>query len=159
MSVLRKFPDPVKYLNCVTDIFSEAQRSYVMSRVSSKDTKPEKIVRSFLHGSGFRFRLHVMNLPGKPDLVLARYKAVIFVHGCFWHRHKDCKKATTPQSRKEFWEEKFKRNVIRDKENCQALRRDGWNVLVIWECELRNAQKRSERLANLVTALNHSVGT
>ncbi len=131
----------------------------MMSRVSSKDTKPEKIVRSFLHRSGFRFRLHVMNLPGKPDLVLARYKAVIFVHGCFWHRHKDCKKATTPQSRKEFWAEKFKRNVIRDKENCQALRRDDWKVLVIWECELTNAQKRSESLANLVTALDHSVGT
>jgi len=140
----------------VTDIFSEEQRSYVMSRVSSKDTKPEKIVRSFLHRSGFRFRLHVLNLPGKPDLVLAKYKTVIFVHGCFWHRHKDCKKATTPQSRKGFWEEKFKRNVIRDKENCQALRRNGWKIWVVWECELTNAQKRSKRLANLVTALDHS---
>ena len=127
-----------------------------MSRVSSKDTKPEKIVRSFLHRSGFRFRLHMLGLPGKPDLVLAKYKTVIFVHGCFWHRHKDCKKATTPQSRKGFWEEKFKRNVIRDKENCEALRRNGWKILVVWECELTNAQKRSERLANLVTALNHS---
>ena len=140
----------------MTDIFSEEQRSYVMSRVSSKDTKPEKIVRSFLHRSGFRFRLHMVNLPGKPDLVLAKYKTVIFVHGCFWHRHKDCKKATTPQSRKGFWEEKFKRNVIRDKENCQALRRNGWKILVVWECELTNVQKRSKRLANLVTALDHS---
>jgi DNA mismatch endonuclease, patch repair protein len=140
----------------VTDIFSEEQRSYVMSRVSSKDTKPEKIVRSFLHRSGFRFRLHMLNLPGKPDLVLAKYKTVIFVHGCFWHRHKDCKKATTPRSRKGFWEEKFRRNVIRDKENCQTLRRNGWKILVVWECELTNAQKRSKRLANLVTALDHS---
>jgi DNA mismatch endonuclease, patch repair protein len=143
----------------VTDIFSEEQRSYVMSRVSSKDTKPEKIVRSFLHRSGFRFRLHMLNLPGKPDIVLAKYMTVIFVHGCFWHRHKDCRKATTPQSRKEFWEEKFKRNVIRDKENCKALRSDGWKIFVVWECELANAQKRSQRLANLVSELNHSVGT
>ena len=140
----------------MTDIFSEEQRSYVMSRVSSKDTKPEKIVRSFLHRSGFRFRLHMVNLPGKPDLVLAKYKTVIFVHGCFWHRHKDCRKATTPQSRKEFWEDKFKRNVIRDKANCKVLRSDGWKILVVWECELTNAQKRSKRLANLVTALDHS---
>ena len=143
----------------MTDIFSEEQRSYVMSRVSSKDTKPEKIVRSFLHRSGFRFRLHMLNLPGKPDIVLAKYMTVIFVHGCFWHRHKDCRKATTPQSRKEFWEEKFKRNVIRDKENCKALRSDGWKIFVVWECELANAQKRSQRLANLVSELNHSVGT
>lgn len=140
----------------MTDIFSEEQRSYVMSRVSSKDTKPEKIVRSFLHRSGFRFRLHMSSLQGKPDIVLTKYKTVIFVHGCFWHRHKDCKRATTTQSRKEFWEEKFKRNVMRDKENCQALRKDDWKVLVIWECELSNARKRSERLANLVTELNHS---
>ena len=140
----------------MTDIFSEEQRSYVMSRVSSKDTKPEKIVRSFLHRSGFRFRLHMSSLQGKPDIVLTKYKTVIFVHGCFWHRHKDCKRATTTQSRKGFWEEKFKRNVMRDKENCQALRKDDWKVLVIWECELTNARKRSERLANLVTVLNHS---
>ena len=140
----------------MTDIFSEEQRSYVMSRVSSKDTKPEKIVRSFLHRSGFRFRLHMSSLQGKPDIVLTKYKTVIFVHGCFWHRHKDCKRATTTQSRKGFWEEKFKRNVMRDKENCQALRKDDWKVLVIWECELSNARKRSERLANLVTELNHS---
>ena len=143
----------------MTDIFSEEQRSYVMSRVSSKDTKPEKIVRSFLHRSGFRFRLHASNLPGKPDLVLAKYKTVIFVHGCFWHRHKDCKKATVPQSRKEFWEEKFKRNVIRDKENCKALNSEGWKILLVWECELTNAQKRFQRLANLVSEINHSVGT
>ena len=143
----------------MTDIFSEEQRSYVMSRVASKDTKPEKIVRSFLHGSGFRFRLHVSNLPGKPDLVLARHKTAIFVHGCFWHRHKDCKKATTPQSRKEFWEEKFKRNVIRDRENSRALKRSGWRVLVIWECQLTNSRKRSRRLESLVSELNYSPET
>ena len=130
-----------------------------MSRVSSKDTKPEKIVRSFLHRSGFRFRLHASNLPGKPDIVLAKHKTVIFVHGCFWHRHKDCKKATTPQSRKEFWEEKFKRNISRDKENSKALKSDGWKILLVWECELTNTQKRLQRLANLVSEINHSVGT
>ena len=105
----------------MTDIFSEQQRSYVMSKVASKDTKPEKVVRSFLHRSGFRFRLHALSLQGKPDIVLTKYKTVVFVHGCFWHRHKKCKKATTPQSRKDFWNEKFKRNVLRDKKKPKGF--------------------------------------
>ena len=143
----------------MTDIFSEEQRSYVMSKVTSKDTKPEKIVRSFLHRSGFRFRLHASCLQGKPDIVLAKHKAIIFVHGCFWHRHKNCKKATTPQSGKKFWKEKFKRNVLRDKKNQKALEQEGWRIQVVWECELSNARKRLERLSNLVEELNHSAGT
>mgnify|MGYP002828535003 CR=1 FL=1 len=146
-------------LQFVTDIFSEQHRSYVMSRVASKDTKPEKIVRSFLHRYGFRFRLHASSLQGKPDIVLTKYKTVIFVHGCFWHRHKKCKKATTPQSRKDFWNEKFKRNVLRDKKNRTALEKEGWKVQIVWECELSNAQKRFERLSDLVAELNHSAGT
>ena len=93
----------------MTDVFSEVKRSYVMSCVSSKDTKPEKIVRSYLHRAGFRFRLHAKGLPGKPDLVLAKHKTVIFVHGCFWHRHPKCKRTTTPKARREFWTEKFKK--------------------------------------------------
>ena len=143
----------------MTDIFSEEQRSYVMSKVTSKDTKPEKTVRCFLHRSGFRFRLHVVSLQGKPDIVLKKYKTVIFVHGCFWHRHKKCKKATIPQSRKDFWKDKFKRNVLRDKKNRKALEKAGWRVQIVWECELSNARKRLERLSDLVAELNHSAGT
>ena len=143
----------------MTDVFSETQRSYVMSRVGSRDTKPERIVRSFLHGQGFRFRLHVPDLPGRPDLVLPKYKAVVFVHGCFWHRHKGCRRATTPRTRKEFWDNKFERNVKRDKESQRALKKAGWKVEVVWECELSTARGRLERLAGLASAIDHSTVT
>jgi DNA mismatch endonuclease, patch repair protein len=143
----------------VVDIFSEEKRSYVMSCVSSKDTKPEKIVRSYLHRSGFRFRLHARGLPGKPDLVLAKYKTAIFVHGCFWHRHPRCKKSTTPSTRKEFWMEKFRRNVTRDKRNYKQLKEQGWQVIVIWACKLEKNKSREDALSNLVRTLNRSAGT
>ena len=137
----------------MTDVFSEEKRSYVMSCVSSKDTKPEKIVRSFLHRAGFRFRLHSPGLPGKPDLVLAKYKTAIFVHGCFWHRHPGCKRTTTPATRREFWLEKFKKNVIRDNLNYQKLKEQGWEVIVVWACKLEKIQSRDEALKSLVRTL------
>jgi DNA mismatch endonuclease, patch repair protein len=140
----------------VADIFSEEKRSYVMSCVSSKDTKPEKIVRSYLHRSGFRFRLHAPGLPGKPDLVLAKHKTAIFVHGCFWHRHPRCKRSTTPSTRKEFWIEKFRKNVARDKRNYKQLKEQGWEVIVIWACKLENTKSRKDALSNLVRTLNCS---
>jgi len=142
----------------VTDVFSEAKRSYVMSRVSSKDTKPEKIVRSYLHRVGLRFRLHGPGLPGKPDLVLAKYRTVVFVHGCFWHRHKGCKRATTPKTRKEFWMEKFEKNKARDRRNSRQLKENGWHVIVIWACELEGNLKRESTLGGLVRKL-HSLST
>jgi DNA mismatch endonuclease (patch repair protein) len=142
----------------VADIFSEKQRSYVMSCVSSKDTKPEKIVRRYLHRAGFRFRLHVPGLPGKPDLVLAKHKATIFVHGCFWHRHSECKRATTPSTRKEFWMEKFRKNIARDKRNHKQLKEQGWQVIVIWACKLENIKIREHTLCNLARSLNCSEG-
>lgn len=142
----------------MADIFSEEQRSYVMSRVSSKDTKPEKIVRSYLHRAGFRFRLHVPGLPGKPDLVLAKHKATIFVHGCFWHRHSECKRATTPSTRKEFWMEKFRKNIARDKRNHKQLKEQGWQVIVIWACKLEKIKIREHTLCNLARSLNCSEG-
>ena len=132
------------------DIFSEEQRSYIMSRVSSKNTKPELYVRSFLHGQGLRFRIHRKDLPGKPDLALPKYRTAIFVHGCFWHRHKGCSRATMPSTRIDFWERKFERNVVRDKANQVALREEGWKVLVVWECELSNIDKRMCSLPKLI---------
>lgn len=106
-----------------------------MSRIRSKDTKPELIVRSMLHRMGYRFRLHRKGLPGKPDIVLPRHKTVIFVHGCYWHRHPGCKYAYHPKSRVDFWEKKFRENVERDTKARAALEALGWRVLVVWECE------------------------
>jgi len=107
---------------------------------------PELLVRSLLHRSGYRFRLHKAGLPGKPDIVLTKHKTVIFVHGCFWHRHSGCPDATTPKTRTAFWEKKFEENVARDKRTAIALRDLDWNVITVWECELKNAEKLLKRL-------------
>jgi len=117
------------------DSLPPEKRSWNMSRVRSNDTKPEMVVRSFLHRNGFRYRLHVKTLPGHPDIVLPKYKTVIEVRGCFWHRHKECKETTTPATHKKFWQAKFKRNVERDKRNAEQLRSTGWNLIVVWGCE------------------------
>jgi DNA mismatch endonuclease (patch repair protein) len=128
------------------DVFTKAERSVVMSRIRGKDTRPERAVRSMLHGMGYRFRLHGTNLPGRPDIVLRRYQAVIFVHGCFWHRHKGCRFAYTPKSRKEFWLKKLNSNVTRDCYVKMELRKLGWHVFTVWECELRHSERLSRRL-------------
>ena len=120
------------------DKITSEHRSWNMSRIRSKDTNPEKIIRSLLHRMGYRFRLHVKNLPGKPDIVLPKYKTVIFVHGCFWHRHPKCKYAYTPKSRIEFWEKKFADNIARFKIVKKELKHLKWNVLIIWECEIKS---------------------
>ncbi len=108
-----------------------------MSRIRGRDTGPELRLRSLLHRAGFRFRLHAKDLPGKPDIVLPKYHTVIFVHGCFWHRHKGCRNATTPSTRAEFWQAKFDGNVDRDNRNRAALETAGWTVMTVWECELK----------------------
>jgi DNA mismatch endonuclease (patch repair protein) len=113
-----------------------------MARIGSRHTKPEMVVRSLVHRLGFRFRLHRLGLPGRPDLVLNRHRLVIFVHGCFWHRHKGCLNCTTPKTRTVFWTTKFTQNVARDVRAARALRRAGWRVITIWECE-------TERLSSL----------
>jgi DNA mismatch endonuclease (patch repair protein) len=118
------------------DIWSKEKRSVVMSRIRSKNTKPELAVRSLLHSLGYRFRLHRKDLPGRPDIVLPKYHAVIFVHGCFWHLHAKCRDGTIPKTQHEKWKEKLERNVARDKEHQRKLRSLGWKVLVIWECEI-----------------------
>jgi len=120
----------------MTDNLDKAKRSWNMSRIRCKDTKPEIAVRKMLHAAGFRFRLHVKGLPGKPDIVLPKWKTVIFVHGCFWHRHEGCKDATTPKTRTEWWLEKFAKNVANDLKKRSALEAAGWRVIVVWECEV-----------------------
>lgn len=130
----------------MADNLSSSMRSKIMSSIKSKNTKPEVAVRALLHRLGFRFRLHSKLFPGKPDIILPKYKTVIFVHGCFWHRHKKCKIATVPSSNVDFWNEKFSRNVARDKKNLRAIRREGWKALTVWECELKNTDKLLQRL-------------
>lgn len=122
----------------MTDTLTPTQRSERMSRVRGRDTRPEMIVRRLVHGMGFRYRLHRKDLPGKPDLVFARRRKVVFVHGCFWHRHPDptCKLARLPKSRLEFWLPKLEANQVRDRRVEQSLIDQGWQVLVVWECEL-----------------------
>ena len=117
------------------------QRSRNMSAIKSKNTKPEITVRKFLHSKGYRFRIHRKDLPGSPDIVLPKYKTVVFVHGCFWHRHEGCKHKTTPKTRKEFWENKFNENIKRDRNNFKELKKLNWKVLVIWECQMKNLEK------------------
>jgi DNA mismatch endonuclease (patch repair protein) len=123
----------------MADSLTPEKRSWLMSRIRSGNTKPELVLRSLLHRCGYRFSLRRRDLPGKPDIVLRKYRTVIFVHGCFWHRHPDCKQASTPRTRTEFWVEKFARNVSRDERNQAELVAKGWRVIVVWECELRQA--------------------
>lgn len=117
-----------------------------MSRIRGRDTKPEVAVRSVLHELGFRFRLHRKDLPGRPDIVLARHRAVMFVHGCFWHRHARCRFAYSPKSNIAFWSQKFRSNVIRDRRDRRRLRKLGWRVVVIWECEVVDRVALADRL-------------
>ncbi len=123
-----------------------------MRRVRSTDTTPERKVRSLLYRLGFRFRLHRKDLPGKPDIALPKHSTVIFVHGCFWHRHPGCPHATTPVTHQDYWLPKFKRTVERDKRNQRELRELGWKVIIVWECELRNLDRLAQRLASAITA-------
>lgn len=133
-------------LNCRMDRIPEDRRSWNMSRIRSKDTAPELTVRSLLHRLGYRFRLHRKDLPGQPDIALPRHKAVILVHGCYWHRHEGCRYAYTPKSRSEFWQRKFDENIQRDKRTVRCLEEAGWRVLVVWECETVDENVLADRL-------------
>lgn len=128
-------------------MFTPEKRSEVMSRVRSKNTKPELAVRRALHGMGYRFRLHRKDLPGKPDVVLPKHRVTVFVHGCFWHQHPGCPKATMPKNNAAFWREKLKWNVERDERNRKRLRGAGWRTVVIWECEVGGAARHARRLS------------
>lgn len=131
------------------DLIDPERRSRNMAAIRSKNTKPEMIVRSMVHGLGFRYRLHRKDLPGKPDLVFGPRRKVIFVHGCFWHLHPDpgCKDARIPQSRRDYWQPKLTRNTERDREHVQKLEAMGWQVLIIWECEVRRPDDLRERVS------------
>lgn len=121
----------------MSDVHSPATRSYNMSQIKGKNTKPEMLVRQYLHAHGLRYRLHTKNMPGKPDLVLPKYKTVVFVHGCFWHQHKGCRYFVVPKTRTEFWLNKIGRNVANDERQQAELIAAGWRVLTVWECELK----------------------
>lgn len=132
----------------VVDHVSANKRSEIMRAVRTKHTGPELLVRKVAHGLGLRYRLHVADLPGKPDLVFPKWKTVIFVNGCFWHRHNDCRLATFPKTNRAFWKRKFSRNVQRDEENVSYLVTLGWRVIVIWQCEAKNSQGVEKVLRN-----------
>lgn len=137
----------------MADNLTTQQRKYAMSRVRGQDTKPEKMVRSLLHRLGFRFRKNVKNLPGKPDIVLPKYRTVIFVNGCFWHGHVNCKRATIPNTRREFWERKISSNISRDEMSIELLQQTGWRVMTIWQCQLRNQKESEETVQKTATLL------
>lgn len=125
----------------MTDVFSKEKRSWIMSRVKGRDTKPELLVRSFVHRMGYRFRVHRRDLPGNPDIVLPRLGKVILVHGCFWHGHKSCPRSKRPSTHVGFWNKKLDSNLERDKRDRRELRKIGWKVLVVWECETRKPDR------------------
>ena len=136
----------------MVDKFSKETRSYVMSRIKGKDTKPEIIVRSYLFARCLRFRKNDKRYPGSPDVVLPKYKTVVFVHGCFWHLHEGCKYAVMPKSNVEFWENKLYGNRERDQRNKKELEEMGWNVITVWECELKK-EKREQTLEELYSQI------
>ena len=136
----------------MADKMTEEQRHYCMSRIRSVDTRPEMVVRKFLHASGFRYSLHRKDLPGSPDIVLKKYHTVIFINGCFWHAHPLCRYATVPKTNHDFWTEKIRCNKERDASNIESLERLGWHAIVVWECELK-PRCRAARLELLETQL------
>lgn len=131
----------------MADRLTPEKRSWNMSHIRGKDTAIEVRVRKYLFGLGYRYRKNDKRLPGKPDIVLPKYRTVIFIHGCFWHRHSDCKDATTPKTRTDFWTEKFSRNVENDRKHKEQLEADGWKVITLWECEIN---KKFEETMNRV---------
>jgi len=123
----------------MADVHNQQTRSFNMSRIKGKDTKPELLVRKFLFANGYRYRLHVKNLPGKPDIVLPKYKTVIFVHGCFWHGHANCKYYVVPKTNTDWWLQKINGNIAKDAKAVTALKKAGWKIITIWECKLKPA--------------------
>ncbi|WP_285011094.1 very short patch repair endonuclease [Pedobacter faecalis] len=140
----------------MADVHSKETRSYNMSKIRGKNTKPEMLVRKFLHAQGFRYRLHVKDLPGKPDIVLPKYKTVIFVHGCFWHGHEGCRYYVVPKTRTEWWQAKINGNINKDLSVKALLINAGWSVIEVWECDLKK-QSFSNRINELANAIRQIV--
>ncbi len=138
----------------MADKLTREKRSWNMSRIRGKDTEIEVKVRKYLFSQGFRFRKNVADMPGKPDIVLPKYKTVIFIHGCYWHRHAGCKNCTTPSTNREFWLDKFEKNIKNDSKHQQDLETAGWKVLILWECEIEN--DFDHLMSNLVAELRHT---
>lgn len=136
----------------MVDKYSKKVRSHIMSQVRSKDTQPEIIVRKYLFSKGLRFRKNDIRYPGSPDIVLPKYKTMVFVHGCFWHRHDGCKYATMPKSNVDFWKKKFYRTLERDEYNMKILEEMGWTVIIVWECQLKK-DKKEKTLEKLYTKI------
>ena len=134
----------------MVDVHDKKTRSFNMSRIRGCNTRPETYVRSELHRRGFRFRINVKELPGKPDLLFPKYRKAVFVHGCFWHQHFNCQKSHMPKSNLIFWKSKLKKNVLRDRRNEKHLREKGWEPLIIWECELRKGDDAIQKLAEKI---------
>lgn len=132
------------------DVLTKSQRHHNMVMIKNKETVPEKIVRSFLFSNGFRYRKNDKRYPGKPDIVLPKYKTVIFINGCFWHHHKNCKYFVWPTSNIDYWKQKITDNEKRDENNYLQLRKEGFNIIVIWECELKQKEAREKRLSQLL---------
>ena len=133
----------------MADVHNKQQRSYNMSRIKGKDTKPEILVRKFLHANGYRYKLHDKKLPGKPDIVLPKYRTLIFVHGCFWHGHANCKYFVVPKTNTQWWTDKINRNKANDQKAIKVLKKDGWKVIVVWECKLKPAKAEATLLSLL----------
>jgi DNA mismatch endonuclease (patch repair protein) len=134
----------------MADIYSKSKRSEIMSLISDRDSRMEISVRKALFSAGLRYRKNVKSLPGKPDIVLPKYKVVVFTHGCFWHGHEGCKASKLPESRRDFWEKKIKDNIERDQRDIESLKQQGWRVIIIWQCEINNAHKRQKRVESLI---------
>lgn len=137
----------------MADVHDKKTRSYNMSQIKARDTKPELLVRKFLHANGFRYKLHDKTLPGKPDIVLPKYKTVIFIHGCFWHGHKNCKYFVVPKTRTQWWLDKINRNKTNDEKAVKELKKDGWKIITIWECSLKPV-KLDKTLTSLLKKLS-----
>ncbi len=135
------------------DNLSKQERSVMMSKIRSNNTKPEILLRKALFVKGFRYRINDKRLQGKPDIVLPKYRTVIFVHGCFWHNHKNCKRAHLPKSNIEYWKNKLKTNEERDAKNQEILKKSGWNIIVVWECEIKTQEKIEQVITNLIEKL------
>jgi len=140
----------------LSDIYTNNKRSEIMSKISGKETKPEILVRKYLFSQGFRYRKNVKELPGKPDIVLPKYRTVIFIHGCFWHYHDSCKYSKLPNTNREFWQKKIGDNKERDKRNIDALNEIGWKTIIVWQCEINNKKMRENRLIELISEITHN---
>lgn len=139
----------------MADVHTKETRSYNMSRIKGKDTKPEILVRKYLFSQGFRYRLYDKTLPGKPDIILPKYKTVVFVHGCFWHKHEECRYFVVPKTRTEWWMNKINGNVENDRKKREQLEQMGWKIIIVWECELKK-EKRDQTLTDIVAKIKQN---